>query len=171
MKTSVWGNVTVNRAMVVYIILKFTIEGLKIAARKFTKPFPDATANKRICFLNPWFNENDKAPTFYLSSITSFRWKRTQSCDTYCTMGRLFCVFKVTKGWVPERVCCHKLDKYNPYHYIGNWSVFETLSLEIFRSISLRATLHLVWCERELFPDHLRTIYLIVALGASSNAV
>ena len=70
MKSSVWGNVTTNNTM--NKILKFTIERIKIAARKFITPFPDATVNKIIFFLSFWFNKITTTLQFCLSFNCSF---------------------------------------------------------------------------------------------------
>ena len=57
-----------NRTMIVYTIFKFTIEMLKITARKFMTSF----VNKIICFLSFLFDKNDKN-TRILHSVQLYR--------------------------------------------------------------------------------------------------
>ena len=67
-----------------------------------------------------------------------------------------FVLLKYRKVECPIVWWCHELEKCNPYHYKQqSLPVFETLSLEIFRSVSLRGTLHLT---RRLFKTYHKII-------------
>ena len=55
-----WRNIITNTTMIVRTILRFIIDGLKIATEKFIAPFPDAIVKKRIFFSSSWFSKNDK---------------------------------------------------------------------------------------------------------------
>ena len=99
-RTSIWHNDTTNRTMIAYTIFNRTV---KISARKFITPYPDATTNKRICFLSSWFNKNNKNVSIlpFVQLYVSIE-NEPKVCDTYCTMDRLFCASKVTKDWMTD---------------------------------------------------------------------
>ena len=77
---------------------------VKIATRKFIRPFPDAIVNNELAFWTSGSTIITKRTYSDFCSITSSHWKRAQSCENYCTMGRLFFAFKVTNDWPPDRL-------------------------------------------------------------------
>ena len=87
------------------------------------------------------------------SFIAPFRWKRTQGCEIYCTMARLFRAFKVRKVESPT-VWGHKLKKYNPYHHNG-W-----IRLSFSSDISFSCS----WCGKN------RKTHAFVSIGIRSWA-
>ena len=104
---------------------------VQISAWKLFTLFSNATVDKEFA---SW--ASGYVFTRHFCSTALFNWNRTQSCGTHCTTGRLFHAPKVTISWIPDRLVA-LIRKIQPVpSRWQNLSVFETLSFEMFRSVS-----------------------------------
>ena len=147
MKASVWRNVTAIRTTIVYSILKFTIAGLNFPRGNLLLRSLRRLSTKDLFVELLVQYKWQKRPHSSFCLIAYFQWKQAHSCGIYCTTARLFCAFKVTKRWTPD----HLVPQIRKIQFVPsqwqNLSVFETLSVETFRSISLWMILRLSWRE------------------------